>query len=48
MADCESESRAASAQCGVKIRPLKALNAPSATTDFPRIWSFVPDGITSC
>lgn len=36
------------AQYGLEIRPLKALNAPSAKTVFPRISSFVTAGITSC
>lgn len=36
------------AQCGLEIRPLKALNAPSAKTDFLRISSFVRDAGTSC
>lgn len=35
-------------QRGLEIRPLKALNTPNAKTDFPRISSFVRDGITSC
>lgn len=36
------------AQCGLEMRPLKALSAPIAKTDLPRISSFVTDGITSC